>query len=217
MFAPLPQYPPSHPTYVGHVRSTSIQSQPDMFAPLDTLSSPPVENAQFYGMQDPVFAQEKMMASPPPMIPAPLPTPPITMSIQNHDCTQFASRRSTACTHRQLLSHLLATSTAHLMACPHSTQSCPPTRLQLTSFMSCSVAPARRIRTFLPPLHSPSPRSSPGSKPLPASTNKEQILLSTHKWRPLLLRPFLSVTSDLSQKDEDTFRTPAHSGRAPQG
>ncbi len=90
MFAPLPQFTPTHPTFAGHVRSTSVQSQPDMYAPLDTLSSPPVENAQFFGMPDPVFAQDKMMASPPPMAPAPLPTPPVATTVPNHDCTTFA-------------------------------------------------------------------------------------------------------------------------------
>ncbi|KAF2866751.1 Zn-II 2Cys6 regulatory protein [Massariosphaeria phaeospora] len=96
MFAAIPQFPPpqSQSPYAGHhVRSSSVQSQPEMFAPMDGLHSPPMSGSQYYSMAEPslpVFAQEKMMASPTPMVPAPLPTPPASATIQTHDCTQFA-------------------------------------------------------------------------------------------------------------------------------
>lgn len=90
MFAPLPQYPPPHSPYAGHVRSTSAQSQPDLFTPLEPVHSAPMASPQFFGMPDPMFTQDKMIASPPPMVPAPLPTPPASATLQNHDCTQFA-------------------------------------------------------------------------------------------------------------------------------
>lgn len=90
MFAPLPPFAPSQPPYASHVRSTSVQSQPEMFAPLEPLNSPPMTSPHFYSVPDPMFTQEKLMASPPPMVPAPLPTPPASATIQNHDCTQFA-------------------------------------------------------------------------------------------------------------------------------
>lgn len=91
MFAPMPQYLSPHPPYTGHVRSTSVQSQPEMFAPMDNLQSPPMGATPFFGMSDPMFVQsDKIMASPPAMMPAPLPTPPTSATIPNHDCTQFA-------------------------------------------------------------------------------------------------------------------------------
>ncbi|KAH7388766.1 hypothetical protein BKA66DRAFT_415042 [Pyrenochaeta sp. MPI-SDFR-AT-0127] len=92
MFAPLPHYPPPHSPYAGHVRSTSAhhQQQPDMFTPLEAMHSAPMTSPQYFGMPDPMFAQDKMMASPAPMVSAPLPTPPASATIQNHDCTQFA-------------------------------------------------------------------------------------------------------------------------------
>ncbi|KAH7394772.1 hypothetical protein BKA66DRAFT_606440 [Pyrenochaeta sp. MPI-SDFR-AT-0127] len=90
MFAPLPHSAPTHSPYAGHVRSTSVQSQPEMFAPLDALNCPPMESPQFFGMPDPMFTQDKMMTSPPPMVLAPLPAPPAPATLQNHDCTQFA-------------------------------------------------------------------------------------------------------------------------------
>lgn len=93
MFTSMAPFPPS--TYApGHARSTSVQSQPEMFAPMDGLHSPPMASSQFYGMPEqqtlPVFSPEKIVASPPPMAPAPLPTPPTSAVVQNHDCTQFA-------------------------------------------------------------------------------------------------------------------------------
>jgi hypothetical protein len=52
------------------------------------MSSP-----QWFGMHEQhglgLFVPDKM-TSPQPMAPAPLPTPPVTATVQNHDCTQFA-------------------------------------------------------------------------------------------------------------------------------
>jgi hypothetical protein len=96
MFTSVPQFPPPPPSpYHGHSRATSVHSQPEMFAPMDGLTnSPPMSSPQFFGMSEqqslPMFAPDKMVASPPPMVPAPLPTPPVSASVQNHDCTQFA-------------------------------------------------------------------------------------------------------------------------------
>lgn len=90
MFAPLPHFAPPHSPYAGHVRATSLQSQPELFAPLDTLQGPPLPSPQYFGMTEPMFTQDKMMASPPPMVSAPLPTPPPSATVQSHDCTQFA-------------------------------------------------------------------------------------------------------------------------------
>ncbi|KAH7095816.1 hypothetical protein FB567DRAFT_432091 [Paraphoma chrysanthemicola] len=89
MFTPIPQIPTTAPQYTGHVRSTSLQSQPEMYAPMDTLSSPPLVNQPFFSMPDPIFNQDKMALSPP-MLAAPLPTPPTSATLPNHDCTQFA-------------------------------------------------------------------------------------------------------------------------------
>ncbi|KAF2832855.1 Zn-II 2Cys6 regulatory protein [Ophiobolus disseminans] len=90
LFTPIPQYPTTAPPYAGHVRSTSLQSQPEMFNNINTLTSPPLTSQPFFPMADPVFATSKVMASPPPMVSAPLPTPPVSATIQTHDCTQFA-------------------------------------------------------------------------------------------------------------------------------
>jgi hypothetical protein len=90
MFAPIPQFNPAASSFHGHVRSASLQSQPELFTPIDSLSSPPLASQQFFPMADPMFTQDKMLNSPPPMVPAPLPTPPSTATLQNHDCTQFA-------------------------------------------------------------------------------------------------------------------------------
>ncbi|KAF2794400.1 hypothetical protein K505DRAFT_349312 [Melanomma pulvis-pyrius CBS 109.77] len=91
---PIPHYPPPTSPYAAHhVRSTSVQSQPEMFAPMEGLHSPPMPSPQYFGMADqhslPLFAPEKM-SSPEPMMPAPLPTPPASATVQSHDCTQFA-------------------------------------------------------------------------------------------------------------------------------
>jgi hypothetical protein len=88
---PMPQYFSTHNSYTGHVRSTSVQSQPEMYNQLDALNTPPIGGPQFFSMPDPMFApQDKFMASPPPMVPAPLPTPPAATTVPNHDCTQYA-------------------------------------------------------------------------------------------------------------------------------
>ncbi|KAF1944574.1 hypothetical protein EJ02DRAFT_340666 [Clathrospora elynae] len=91
MFAPMPHFLQPHPPYAGHIRSTSLQSQPEMFSPIEALPSPPIASPHFFGMPDPMFAhQDKIMASPPPIVSAPLPTPLASNSLPNHDCTQFA-------------------------------------------------------------------------------------------------------------------------------
>jgi hypothetical protein len=96
MFAPMPQFPPPAAPYTqsGHVRNSSTHSQPEMFAPMEGLHSPPMASPQFFGMSEqqslPIFSPEKMATSPPPMVSAPLPTPPTSATVPNHDCTQFA-------------------------------------------------------------------------------------------------------------------------------
>jgi hypothetical protein len=91
MFAPIPQYPVTAPPFVGHVRSSSMHSQPEMFTQMEALScSPQLANQAYFPMAETVFAQEKMVQSPPQMIPAPPPTPPVAAAMPSHDCTQFA-------------------------------------------------------------------------------------------------------------------------------
>ncbi|KAF2120479.1 hypothetical protein BDV96DRAFT_267455 [Lophiotrema nucula] len=93
LFTSMPQFQPPHPSYGGHVRSSSMNSQPEMFHPMEGLQSAPMASPQFFSMAEsnsmPLFATEKV-ASPSPMVPAPLPTPPATATLQGHDCTQFA-------------------------------------------------------------------------------------------------------------------------------
>lgn len=95
IYTSVPQFPPPTAPFVSHSRTTSVQSQPEMFAPMDGIAhSPPMPNPHFFGSVPeqhnvPMFTQGKM-SSPPPMVPAPLPTPPVSASIQHHDCTQFA-------------------------------------------------------------------------------------------------------------------------------
>ncbi|KAF2657501.1 hypothetical protein K491DRAFT_322845 [Lophiostoma macrostomum CBS 122681] len=95
LFTSMPQqFSQPSPPYIAHSRTTSVQSQPEMFAPMDGLdNSPPLSSPQWFGMPEPhglgLFVPEKM-TSPQPMAPAPLPTPPVTATVQNHDCTQFA-------------------------------------------------------------------------------------------------------------------------------
>jgi hypothetical protein len=90
LFTPIPQYPTAPPSFCGHSRSTSLQSQPEMFAHMDTLHTPPLTSQPFFPVSDPVFAPSKGMVSSPPMMAAPLPTPPVSATVRNHDCTQFA-------------------------------------------------------------------------------------------------------------------------------
>jgi hypothetical protein len=93
MFTPMPQFPTQPSPYAGHVRSSSAQSQPEIFAPMENIHSPQMSSPQYYGMQQqqplPVFT-DKMATSPPPMVAEPLPTPPTSATVSNHDCTQFA-------------------------------------------------------------------------------------------------------------------------------
>ncbi|PVI07069.1 hypothetical protein DM02DRAFT_349634 [Periconia macrospinosa] len=94
IFNPVPQFPHNPPSYGNHVRTTSVQSQPEMYAPINNVSSPPLSSPQYFGMQQqqqlPVFSPSKLVTSPPPMVSAPLPTPPSSATTPNHDCTQFA-------------------------------------------------------------------------------------------------------------------------------
>jgi hypothetical protein len=91
VFAPVPQYPPPSTAFHGHTRSTSVSSQPEMFTSLDRTQIPAATNHQFLGMPVSHDArQEKMVASPLPMVSTPLPTPPASNIFLRHDCTQFA-------------------------------------------------------------------------------------------------------------------------------
>jgi len=92
LFTPIPQYPTAPPSFVGHhSRNTSLQSAPDMFTPMSNpMSTPPLTSQSFFSASEPLFASSKLMSSPPPMMAAPLPTPPVSATAQSHDCTQFA-------------------------------------------------------------------------------------------------------------------------------
>lgn len=87
MFTSMPSFqPPS--SYGGHSRTTSAHSQPEMYS---LNNSPQMSSPHFYTEQHslPVFSP-KTLTSPQLRVPAPLPTPPASASVQNHDCTQFA-------------------------------------------------------------------------------------------------------------------------------
>ncbi|KAF1835487.1 Zn-II 2Cys6 regulatory protein [Decorospora gaudefroyi] len=87
MFVPVTPFLPAQTSYSAHTRSTSVQSQPEMFTTLDAAEPYHIN----FGMPDPMFVpHEKMMASPSPAMTAPLPTPPVSATLPNHDCTQFA-------------------------------------------------------------------------------------------------------------------------------
>lgn len=92
LFPPMPTYIANQSHHAGHVRSTSVQSQPEMFPSLNPFNSLSVGGNQFFSIPEPMFTQqEKVLVSPPPMVSAPLPTPPVaTPTTPNHDCTQYA-------------------------------------------------------------------------------------------------------------------------------
>ncbi|KAH8727657.1 hypothetical protein GQ44DRAFT_611294 [Phaeosphaeriaceae sp. PMI808] len=90
VYTPIPQFPTTAPSYAGHVRSTSSHSQAEMYTQMGNLTSQPLVGQPFYPVTDPMFTHDKMVTTPPPMVPAPLPTPPISVTSQSHDCTQFA-------------------------------------------------------------------------------------------------------------------------------
>jgi hypothetical protein len=92
MYAPVPQYLPPQPSFSGHSRSTSVQSQPEIFAPMDAFHAPQIASPEFFGMPDQKYVpQDKAITSPPPMVSAaPLPTPPTSATLSTHDCTQYA-------------------------------------------------------------------------------------------------------------------------------
>lgn len=96
IFTTMPQYLTSHATYGGHVRSDSAHSRTEVFPPVEAFYSPPIGVDPFHSVRDPgTLQQDKMMASPPPMACAPLPTPPLSsthMDTTRHDCTQYVFR-----------------------------------------------------------------------------------------------------------------------------
>jgi hypothetical protein len=97
MFTSIPQYPVTAPPFTGHVRSSSMHSQPEMFTQMEALScSPPLASQPYFPMGDAIFSQDKIVQSPPQMVPAPLPTPPASAAMPNHDCTQFAFQTLTS-------------------------------------------------------------------------------------------------------------------------
>lgn len=88
-FAPLSPY---HDT--EHVRSTSLQSQPDFLSLVDTgMISPPMASPFVFGLHDqhslPIFEPEAFALSPP-LMAAPQPSSTPAAPVQSHDCTQFA-------------------------------------------------------------------------------------------------------------------------------
>lgn len=91
LFTSMPQLSTS--PYASHVRSSSMHSQPEMFAPMEGINSP-LASPTFFGMSDqqslPLFSHDKMTISTPAMSQAPLPTPPTSTTTSTHDCTQFA-------------------------------------------------------------------------------------------------------------------------------
>ena len=91
MLTSLPPFSAS--SYVSHHRTSSMHSQPEMFAPMEGLNSP-LASPTFFGMSEqqslPIFNHDKMTVSPPTMTQSPLPTPPASATTSSHDCTQFA-------------------------------------------------------------------------------------------------------------------------------
>lgn len=95
MTVSVPQFAPLLPyNEAGHVRSTSLQSQPDFLAPTDNgMISPPMASPLLFGLQDqqslPMFEPETFTLSPSlVVVPQPSPAPPALA--QSHDCTKFA-------------------------------------------------------------------------------------------------------------------------------
>ncbi|KAF1930782.1 Zn-II 2Cys6 regulatory protein [Didymella exigua CBS 183.55] len=95
MMLPMTQFAPLSPyNGIGHVRSASLQSQPDYLAPMDNgMISPPVASPLLFGLQDqqslPIFEPETFTLSPP-LMAAPQPSPASAAPVPSHDCTQFA-------------------------------------------------------------------------------------------------------------------------------
>ncbi|CAA9958546.1 hypothetical protein PTNB73_00691 [Pyrenophora teres f. teres] len=91
LFAPVPHYLPPPTSFHGHVRSTSGQSQLEMFAPVEPLRSPPAMNQRYLGVPGTMLVPQEKTTPCQPMVSAPLPTPPpAATNLPNHDCTQFA-------------------------------------------------------------------------------------------------------------------------------
>ena len=95
MFVSVHQFVPLSPYHdAGHVRSTSLQSQPDFLAPTENGTiSPPMASPLLFSLQEqhslPMFEPEIFSLSPP-MVAAPLPSSAVFTPAQSHDCTQFA-------------------------------------------------------------------------------------------------------------------------------
>lgn len=91
MFVQMPHYLPQQTPVHGHIRSTSTQSQPELYASLDSQHPSPDSRPQLLDMQQNMYLpQEKTADSPSPMLSAPLPTPPASSSLPTHDCTLSA-------------------------------------------------------------------------------------------------------------------------------
>jgi len=87
LYTSMPPLPPTA-QHTGHARSTSLQSQQDMFNHMHGLPSPALPALPFNNVAAPMLT-DKIVASPP-VVPAPLPTPPASACLPNHDCTTFA-------------------------------------------------------------------------------------------------------------------------------
>lgn len=202
VFNPVPQFPPNPSSYATHVRTTSVQSQPEMYAPVNTISSPPLSSPQYFGMQHqqqlPIFSPSKMTTSPPPMVSAPLPTPPASATTPNHDCTQFAF---------QTLNSLYSPPTAQSSnAIPTldtvlSTNKSAVDKLFVLLGCPCSANPhfSTTIAFTIVKILSWYQAIS-GAKPSPGESSVTQMEVFTHT--PISLGEF-----KLEGEDEHTFRT----------
>ena len=91
LFTPVPQYLPPPTSFHGHVRSTSGQSQLEMFVPADQSQISPIINQRYLGVPGTMLVPQEKSTPCQPMVSAPLPTPlPASSSLPNHDCTQLA-------------------------------------------------------------------------------------------------------------------------------
>jgi hypothetical protein len=95
MTVQVPQFAPLSPYHgATHVRSRSMQSQPDFLAPMDNgMISPPMASPLLFGLQDqqslPMFEPETFTLSPP-LMNASHPSPAAPPLVHDHDCTKFS-------------------------------------------------------------------------------------------------------------------------------
>lgn len=95
MTVQVPQFAPLSPYHgATHVRSRSMQSQPDFLAPMDNgMISPPMASPLLFGLQDqqslPMFEPETFTLSPP-LMNASHPNSAAPPLVHDHDCTKFA-------------------------------------------------------------------------------------------------------------------------------